>query len=503
MAETTNGATAGDDEAKRLKAELEVLEARARLTAARTGALSALAPGVTDGPTGQVTVGEKAGALGPWLAHRVVACVASQIAAAVDKVMKDAKEGQGAARRVLVTADVNLLATDVQATVVRTSLTERSTELGRVTAAVQSAARMLRTAVDAGAGDAEEPLPESPGFAGTGARTDSSEEEDSGTGASAGSPLGAAVELVRLTATDYGVSAIEVSADAALLVTLTAAALGGSTEPACRPVIDGFDVARPTRRTLTALSAVRAGVTRLAEETLALRQLVAPHAARLAHLEKAVVSARAAWSAADTGEDAATPEQVAALRKHLDELTDELARCEAAVGPAREVLETAAASLAAARAEMVATTTPDSGGVSPLARACARELLDAETGREVTHVLHVRPTQVAADMVTRRSLLGSSGRVSYLGSASAAWVLLDVQNGTLTGGAQHKAKQVVHDLETGTAWSWTGGVVQAQGAPRRADPLVATERAMRAAVVVLALGVALLGVVATLRLVLS
>src|SRR4051794_23572022 len=42
-----------------------------------------MVPDVSDAPKGQVTMGDKAGAWGPWRAHQIMDTVASQIAAAV------------------------------------------------------------------------------------------------------------------------------------------------------------------------------------------------------------------------------------------------------------------------------------------------------------------------------------------------------------------------------------------------------------------------------------
>ena len=63
---------------------------------------------------------------------------------------------------------------------------------------------------------------------------------------------------------------------------------------------------------------------------------------------------------------------------------------------------------------------------------------------------HPRTAQAGADVITRRSVLGSSGRVSYLGGVTAAWTLLDVSSGAVvTGGATERARQLTHDLTTG------------------------------------------------------
>ncbi|MBF0687782.1 MAG: hypothetical protein IR158_08475 [Cellulomonas sp.] len=506
MAETTSHATSGDDRAKELAAQLAVLEARAKLTTARTAALSALAPGVANGPTGEVTVGEKAGGLGPWLAHQVVAEIAGGIAAAASAATKS----QGTPWHVLVTTDANLLTTDVQATLILASLTERSKDQARVTDAVRAATTALREAVDRYAAHEEQLRSRENDVSDSGGRArlnpDTGEAPaPAGTGeapAPAGSALGAAVELVQLTATDFSVSAVDVSADAALLATLTAGAVGSLAGARNRATLDGFDVAHLAGPTVAALHRLAAAVAVLAEETLVLSQLVAPVAAELGDRRGAVTAAQSAWADAVGGKEA-TADRIQLLREHLDRLTADVARRQAAVAPAQAVLAVATARVDAARAEMVAVTTVDSTGVSPLARACAREALHSQEGRPVTHVLHVRPTQVGAEMVTRRSVLGSSGRVFYLGTASAAWALLDVRDGTLVGGAQHRAKQKVHDLATGKVWAPEGEGVQPQGAPEEVDPLAATEAWVRVAVLALAFGVAVLGIVAALGLAFS
>jgi len=92
-----------DPELERLKLEKAKQAVRQEIAASQASALGGLAPGIDDAPKGAVTLGEKAGSLGPWLAHRVLAEAGAEIAASVGGL------GLLAHSVVLVTDDADLL----------------------------------------------------------------------------------------------------------------------------------------------------------------------------------------------------------------------------------------------------------------------------------------------------------------------------------------------------------------------------------------------------------
>jgi hypothetical protein len=176
----------------------------------------------------------------------------------------------------------------------------------------------------------------------------------------------------------------------------------------------------------------------------------------------------------------------------------------AAAAPAEDMLSACTTLTQAVRAELTALTTADGQGISPLQRACSRDRLHdrtEDTTRVVTHVLLVQATHAGADIVTRRSILGASGRVGYLGGANGAWVLIDVHGNVVGGGAVDSASHMTHDIATGEsrknlirarAYGWTS-----------TDPLEKNERWLRAGVLLVALALAVFSVAATLAVVLQ
>ena len=91
--------------------------------------------------------------------------------------------------------------------------------------------------------------------------------------------------------------------------------------------------------------------------------------------------------------------------------------------------------------------------------------------------------------MTRHSILGSSGRVGYLGGANGAWVMADVATGAIVGGgAVADASQMTHDLGTGeTSKNPVRPIV---GPLTSTDPLVKNEFWIRIAVLTLAAALA-------------
>ena len=121
--------------------------------------------------------------------------------------------------------------------------------------------------------------------------------------------------------------------------------------------------------------------------------------------------------------------------------------------------------------------------------------------KPVTHILLAQSTHTGADVVTRRSVLGSSGRVGYLGGANAAWVLVDAHGSVVAGGAIDGASHMTHDIGTGE--SRKNPVQPVPGEWVSKDPLERNESWIRLGVLILALAIALIGVAATLSVVLQ
>src|SRR4051794_1949875 len=113
----TAPAVALDAEGKRLQLQAEkakyseaIAKSEQAAAQARMLSLASLVPAVADAPKGEVTVGEKAGALGWWRAHVLVDAVAAKLAAAVKEKLPLPVDGVPI--RVLVVPDRSLLQGD-------------------------------------------------------------------------------------------------------------------------------------------------------------------------------------------------------------------------------------------------------------------------------------------------------------------------------------------------------------------------------------------------------
>jgi hypothetical protein len=537
-------ASVSDDTLERLLLEAQKVDARAKIFAQQS---AGLAPGPgAEAPRGEVTLDAKAGSLASWLTHQVLADTAEQIALAV----RAAHPQDQTEWKVLVTGDMNVLSSDVQARSVRDALTRRRTELAQLLSATKQAATELDRVVTlydrtesgdhqgrrSGGRTAELDLVRSRAADNGGGKSTEPRETAAAVAAGPGETDG---ELVRLVATDFAVTAAEVPVESSLLAVLAAGALspGGllvreSFDPASQAVIravtdsfaqaaakpdvprervqeaarrafrqaqhaaraqvayraekiqvklDSFAAIAEHSSTFTMVSVLAAKVDELDAAILELRKKLAPVTADLADRRGQLDKARQDWTNAVT--DSRVPEpRASSLKADVDMLTGEVASREIAVGPAQAVLDQALAVAAVARTDLTAVSTPDATGLSPLARACGREALHGIGA--ITHVLYVHTAQAGADVITRRSVLGSSGRVSYLGGVTAAWTLLDVSSGAVvTGGATERARQLTHDLTTGKTAQVTD-VTPAAKLTR--DPLAQWEFSFRVAFLFLA-----------------
>lgn len=470
-----------------------------------------LDPGTSDtGPTGTVTLGEKAGSLAPWVAHDVLGTAAASVATAASDAVKGG--------RVLVTDDAALLRSDLLSHVVHETLAHHSAALDvgeRVRAAIEAldaaTAEPGLEIVDseeptrAAAGGGDEVTDGGSGAGADGDEADGDEKEAGATAESteeaAASPIVAATNLIKLAAVDFTLTAAEVTADSALLARLVAGNLGAGE---AKVVLDGFGPVDPSGPTLVQLDTL---IERLRAARVGLTKLVArtgPLGARVATLKLDVDKAQQAWSESASAKDA-TKEGIDSLKADLDDLRRSLAQREAALAPAQAVVDHVTQEIAEAEADLEALLAPDDTGTSPLLRACSREGLhtdDAEDPKNtaqpslITHVLHASISHLGADTVTRRSVLGSSGRVGFLGAATANWTLADVKHGVvIAGGSAPAAAAMTYDLESAkSSWTAIGRKAHALGD----DPLRKVEDRMRFGVLLVAWALMILSVAAAI-----
>ena len=482
-----------DDEGKRLQLQAEKAKYRQAIAAATQSASESLLElgKISDSPAGEVTLGEKAGAFGPWLAHRTLQSAATKIGGAVAGV---APRLQG---RLLVVSDRSLLGGAATARLVRDRLARLTVQLDELPAVLDAAAadlpdgalqhhRRFGPAAEArGEGGGEEPDEEA-----------SEKKEDA---PSPGSTLGAALDLLSLVRTDYTLTAASVTASPSELATLTAAALAGLADLAVE--VDGFTAAGGSP-SLTA-------VDRLAKARDTGRSALATLEARLAPVEAELVALRARISRLeDSWERWAVTKEVkpaggAALRERIETLSDRVDERTAVASPARSLADHAGGLLTEAGTALTALMQPAGDAESPLVTAVRWERLRAGAGgaaQRIDHVLYVGIDQLAADTVTRRSLLGTSGRLTFLGAATVSWLLLDTGTGAVRiGGSFAAGTRLRFDLESGGSDLADLG----SGGPLDEDPLRKAEKTAAAGVLVIAVLLAVITVVAVLRLVLA
>jgi hypothetical protein len=466
--------------------------------------LKSVLPAVTDAPKGEVTLGDNAGAFGPWRAHQIIDAVAEQIAVEV----KDKLAGQ--VPRVLVVDDRSLLAGDWTARHVRHTLERATRRIQALQRQVLAGQKALDDGIRAYTADEAAPVPLVADDVG-GRRSITPPAPAAATPATpaigaapAGLPgaLGAAVDVLGLIRTDYTVTASTVTAGPAELVTLTAVHLAAA---GLRVEADVFSTMResPSADKLNALLDTRDDVV---EALCSLMRLLAPVEAELAAISASVAIIEQQWAtaAADAKGDL-TP---GTLRLAGDALAQQARRREQVAGPARTLVTYAQQVVADVDAAVTALAQAPEGGQAPLFTAARRERLEARDGVHdvITHVLYVTLDAVAADTVTRRSILGASGVLRFLTAANASWTLLDTATGTIVGGTQlSHADVMTFSLGSGkAAYGDTPALHKAEGAVE--DPLGGLESLAKFLVVVLAVVLAILGVlsvIAVIRLVMG
>jgi hypothetical protein len=492
-----------DDEGKRLQLEAEKSKYREAIAKAAQGTaevraslFQGLVPDLEGVPTGTVTLGEKAGAFGSWLAHETVAVVADTITEAVVEYLKRRKSNN---ERLLVVDDRALLTGAATARLGRDRLVRMAAQLTPLAAQLREADRHLESAAKNnepavegfGEGGGEGGAPE-------GGAAGAAEEKPAMPGA--GAALGSALDLVSLLRTDYTLTAAEVRTSPSELATLSAARLGASgAVPGLTVEIDGFTAANASE-ILDRVNSVTTMRDAVRSELAALQARLSPVEAELTALRARIDSledAGATWAAAAER----SPDGGQTLRTKIDELyrlaaprAKAAATARAKVDQARGVLDEVDAGLSAMM-QASATTDP------PLLTAVRWERLrHGATAGPVHHVLYVGIDQVAADTVTRRSLLGTSGRISFLGAATVSWLLMEPEHGAVRAGGSLRGGRILQlDLESGNSEL----VDLTPGGRLDKDPLRKLEAAASVGVVAIAVLLCILAVVVAIRLALG
>lgn len=428
----------GEDRLTRVTAQLEKIGTT----------LGALGSGSGAEPTGEVTLGESAGTLGGWLAHRQLAVAADQVADAVRAHLPERA-------RVLVVEARDLLGADVSGAEVRDWLGVTATRLTSLAAEAEAAAaafartepappveRPTRPSVTGLEETAEEPSRAAASGTGSG---------DDGAGAGAGGVAGALLGFLALAREDYELGAVAVTAGAGELGTLVAGGL--SRRGAVDVEVDGFRTARdsPTMARYRDLVARRAAV---GEALAPVTGRVAALQAEADALTGRLDAVETAWAAAVASKEAPA-EAAAGLRARIVELERQRHSVRTRLAPIAALVADRTAVLQEVHARLTSLTTPPvAGGPAPLAEAVRYErlaALAAEAPSRVTHVLYVRVDALGGDKVTRTTSLGEPGRLGFLGSVNASWLLADAVGTVVGGGAAGGAARLTYDLGSGAA----------------------------------------------------
>lgn len=509
----SNGKTAADPavaldaDGKQLQLDAEkakYLEAIAKsqqgVAEAKAASLKSVLPTVTGAPQGEVTLGDKAGGFGPWRAHETIDAVARQIATAVQETLE---KRQAPAPRVLVVNDRSLLEGDWTARHVRDTLDRLGRRVGVLQAQLTSGKGALDqgirkyTGAEAGAGEGDAFEHEAGAHDGQVGSESLAAQAGPATGAApAGVPgaFGAAVDLLGLIRTDYTLTASTVTPGPAELVTLTSAHLAAAGFAVEADVFATMR-ASPSMTRFQALLDARDDAVRAIFDVA---QALAPVEAELAAIAARVAIIEPEWAkAAADAKDAAA---VQALRQASDALAEQARRREQAAGPARTLVTYAQQVVADVDAAVTALLQAPEGGQAPLFTAARRERLERRgDGQDIiTHALYVSLDAVAADTVTRRSILGASGILRFLTATNASWILLDTATGTVAGGSQESHADIMtFSLETGAA-AYGGPPQKLDGTKVIKDPMGTLEGPAKLLVVVLAIVLAVLGVLSVL-----
>jgi hypothetical protein len=272
---------------------------------------------------------------------------------------------------------------------------------------------------------------------------------DGGTGVSepVATGLSSAIGLLGLLGADYSITSAPVTTTTSRLAVLTAGILAASgvavelsdfgqlagTSPAVTAAVDAM------RR----LDAVGHVVAR-ADATLA------PRRAEVARLRAELAVLEDAWKAAVAGKPEESAARLAVIEPALTAARGRLATEDGAIAPRETTLAGAKESLANASQILTSLVTPGTDGTVPLRTAVLYERLAGVGELPFTHVLLVSADGAGSDTVTRRVLLGESGRVSFLGGVNNTWALLEVSSHTVVAaGPASIAQRMTFDLGSG------------------------------------------------------
>lgn len=504
-----------DDEARRLALEAAKAGYRKEIVTAQAGMLAAAVPTIEGAPTGKTTLADKAGTYGPWLAHQALDATAASIAAAAARTLGDDASG------VLVVERRDLLSADTSYQQVRTGLQTLNTQLDRLKSSLEAEHGKLRPPITlpqnvldllesvAEGRDVQEPPhePKEPQKRAPAKGLEEVDEEAPSRAAPVETPvdiaglpglgaLPAALGLLQLVSTDYDLAPASVSATSAELATLVAAHLPRDLNV----FVDDFLTVNEKSQTLVLWQAVANARDQVASEIRDLSSAVAGVEAQVDVQAKRVTLIGDAWRSAATMEkDKSVEGRLELLSSQLAAETQRLTALQPAVVRAKSLVADAVAQLTAADAVLVGLAKPSDLGTSPLRTALAQERLHGDGA--ITHVLYVELNHTGADSQTRRLVLGESGRLGFMGSGNASWLLLSAAEARIVGGGHvAKANRMTYDLATGQA-STTEAPMTLTHLPD--DPALGYEKWAKSLIVVVALFLIFITVVAVINLALG
>jgi len=469
----SDDADSGDkktEDAESLALELELLKSKRRteILEQRLARFKSLVPGSSSkGREGLVTVESGAGYLTEWVARSTVRALARRIA-------KNASSGLTADDRVLIVDSPKLIEADwrrklIQARLgqIKADLEAREGQLAGALALVKVVEQPVqdpaRTSESGGAANVEGARrvvdalhmgTPSADTAGEGSGTDAPAAPATAvasglsTAGSIAALLGGAADVLSMVRTDYQVSKRDVQLTSASLAAEIVARLRES-QPCTKFILETFSLLGESA-VLDELEEVMTLRNALAQSADALRGFVGDDRLLPLYVERLAqaIKARDALSTAAPATEKANAR--VAVEKAEDDITLANANERPAVRQARSVLDGSVSQIVAVDAEIRAfLETPAEGGLPPIISAGIIARLKVPFKREptFTHVLYVGVDNSGGEIVTRKGLFQPSGRVNYLGGAAGTWVLIKVDDSTITAsGTEAEAMSLAYDL---------------------------------------------------------
>ena len=510
-----------DDEAKRLALEAAKAGYLKEILTAQAGMLAAAVPAVEGAPTGKTTLAESAGSYGPWLAHQALDEAAKAIAEQAKDKLHDA------ASAVLVVERRDLLSGQSTYRQVTSALDDLKTRIGGLKKALEAACADLKPepvipqdvlerlvaeaegrdvqgqsgshgrAPAAGLHEVEE---ESPSRAAPG--SDGRSPADTALGASIDglSGLGAlpaALGLLQLVATDYDVASVPVSSSTSELATLVAARLAGTGKAV---FVDEFVTMPDASPTVALWRDVAQARGEVVTRSIDVSRVLAGLEAEVDVRAKRVTAIEEAWRTAATMEkDKAVAGRADDLHGLLTTETAKLTKLKSKAAAARSAIALVVSEVTAVDAVRLELAKTSDAGASPIRTALSQERLGGAEG--ISHVLYVELNHNGADSQTRRLVLGESGRLVFMGSANASWLLLEAEDSRIVaGGHVAKANRMVYDLATGQTSTIDPIAPPEKGKELGTDPALDYEKWAKGLIVVVALFLVVISVLAVVNL---